>query len=108
MAPKWIVHQRERACGKSVKTALSESNPRAARGGARKLDRGFHAFAAAAAEIDFFQSAAGQLAQAPREVAGNFWHVTLQHSRPMLVHFVFERLNDVRMVVACIVDAVSR
>jgi hypothetical protein len=44
----------------------------------------------------------------PREVAGNFWHVTLQRSRPTTVHFVFERLNDVRMVVAWIVDAVCQ
>lgn len=34
-------------------------------------------------------------------------HVVLQHSRPALVQFVFERSNDVRMIVAGIVDRVA-
>jgi hypothetical protein len=80
--------QGERTCRQSMKAALRISNARAVRGGSRKLDRGFHAFAAAAAEIYLLQVAACQLAQAVRQFTGDLRHVALQHRRSTFVHLL--------------------
>src|ERR1700747_2153582 len=90
-----------------MKTVLGVENPGAAAVSPRKLNRRFYTFAAAAPEVNFFQPPAGQLAQTAGELPGNFRHVALQHCRAALVHFVFQRLNHVRMVVPDIVDAVA-
>src|ERR1700686_1543687 len=90
-----------------MKTAFRINNSSAASGGSRKLDCRLHALAAAAAEADFFQLPASQLTQAPRQVAGDLRHMALQHRRTTPIHFVLQRLNDVGMVVAGIVNAVA-
>src|SRR3979411_2017922 len=90
-----------------METAFRINNTGAAGGGSRKLDGRLHALAATAAKADFFQAPASQLTQAPRQVAGDLRHMALQHRRTTPIHFVFQRLNDIGMVVPGVMNAVA-
>jgi hypothetical protein len=74
---------------------------------AGKLDYGFDAFTAGAAEKHLGQAATATLAELRREFAGEFGHVTLQHRRTAAVELGFEGSDNVGMVMAGIVDAVT-
>jgi hypothetical protein len=91
-----------------MKTVLRVDNPRPPRGCAGKLDCRFYSFAAAASEVNFPESCTCQFAQPLRQFTREFRHVALQHCRTTPVQFVFQRLNNVRMAVPRVVNAVPR
>src|ERR1700756_3501460 len=89
-----------------MKTVLCVDNPRPPCGCAGKLDCRFYSFAAAASEVNFPEFSTCQFAQPLRQFTREFRHVALQHCGTTPVQFVLQRLNNVRMVVACVVNAV--
>src|SRR6516225_9298193 len=91
-----------------MKTAPGIENPRTLGGGTAEFNRSFHAFAATTAKISLRQSTAGQTAQAFCQLSRQFRNVALQHCRTALVQFVFQRFYDGWVVVASVVDTITR
>src|SRR5581483_11728987 len=75
---------------------------------ARKLDDGFHSLATRAAKKCFGHGSPGQPAQARRKFTGKLRNMTLEHRRTAAIKFGFERRDDRRMVMADVVNAISR
>ncbi len=90
-----------------MKTAFGANKACPAGVRASELDGGFDTFAAAAAEKCFLQISASQCAEVLRQFSGELRHVTLQHGWPAAVQFIFQRLDDVRVIVSSIVNAVA-
>ena len=59
------------------------------------------------AKEDLLQVAARQLAQPLGQFACQFRNVTLQHRRTAAIQFIFQRLNNPRMIVPGVVHTVS-
>ncbi len=79
----------------------------AAGAGAGKLDGGFDAFAARAAEEHFGEASAGEAREAIGQLAGELGDVALQHGGAAAVEFILERFDDSGVVVAGVVDAIA-
>src|ERR1700674_3044921 len=76
-------------------------------GCARKFNGLLHAFATAAPEVHLAQLAASNVAKSAGQLASEFRYVALQHGRTATVHFVFQGLYYIGMVVADVMDAVA-
>ncbi len=75
--------------------------------GTGKLDGGLDSFASGGGEIDLVEAAAGPGAELLGEFTGSSSYVTLQHGWAASVEFGVERIDDLRVVVAEVVNAVS-
>ena len=107
-APERFVHQRERAAGKAVKSAVAVEESFASGGGAGKFDSRFHTFTAGASEKGLFKLASGEEAKALGEISGEIGHVALQHRGSAAIEFGMKRFDHGGMVMADVVDAVAR
>src|SRR6202051_2426928 len=90
-----------------MKTILCAQEAPSSRRGASKFNSGLYPFAAAAPEEHLAQFASSKIAKPAGKVTGQLRYVALQHRRTATVHFIFQCLNNVRMVVSNIVNTVS-
>src|ERR1700676_55127 len=73
----------------------------------REFDCGLHSLAAATAEEHFAQLTARKVAKPARKLPGEFRHMTLQHGWTATVHFLFQHLDYIGMIVTDVVNAVA-
>jgi hypothetical protein len=107
LAPEIIAHQGEGAAGKTVKRARRIQQSRPSGGGAGEFDRALNALASRAGEKDFAHFAARQSAKPLRQLTRQIRHMALQHRRAAAAKLIAKLLDDVGMIVARVVNAVS-
>src|ERR1700686_5151708 len=74
---------------------------------ARKLDRGFDSLAPGTAKESLFQASACEAAKSSSQFAGQFRNMALQHRWTTSGKLVLKGGNDLGMIVACVVNAIS-
>ena len=90
-----------------MERAFGIHQPGAAGMSSGKLDGCLYAFTARAAEECLFHFPTSQPAKPVREPPGEFGNVALQHRRPAPVEFALQSLDNARMVMAGVVDAIA-
>src|SRR5665213_215919 len=107
LAPEGIAHERQSAASQAVERAFGIQQTAAARVCSSKLDGGFDAFAAGAAEKRLLHASA----RAPAELVGQFarelGNVALQHRGTAPVQLVFDRVHHGGMVVPEVMNAIA-
>src|SRR5579859_1781221 len=72
-----------------------------------EFDGGFDSFAATAAEENFGESTTGESAETFGKLASQVRNIALQHDGATFIKLVFDGTNDVRMIVAGVVNAIA-
>jgi hypothetical protein len=72
-----------------------------------KLDGCFHALASRRTEESLREAAAGAITQFLGQFPGKVCNMSLNHCRAASLQFILQRANDLGMVVANVVDAVT-
>src|SRR5579884_2396097 len=76
--------------------------------GASEFDRCLDPLAAGTGKKYLGETAAGAQAERLAEFAGEIRHMALQHRRPVAIELALQRLDQPRVVVTQIVDAITR